>query len=188
MICDSSALPPETIATTFNSFLFFVHDSGKRPFKTGAAAAAPAGSTIQSVFSINHSWWVKKSLNIELMREAAKVLTGVHDFSTFRSVNCSSKNTIKNLREILITNNRSNFPFVQLEFEANSFLQHMVRILTGTLVEIGLGRKNIKNLERILKSGQRNLAGITAPSHGLYSLSVIYPKEMIEWPIEVIDN
>ena len=142
----------------------------------------------QSVFSINHSWWVKKSLNIQLMREAAKVLTGVHDFSTFRSVNCSSKNTIKNLREILITNNRSNFSFVQLEFEANSFLQHMVRILTGTLVEIGLGRKNIKNLERILKSGQRNLAGITAPSHGLYSLRVIYPKDIIEWPIEVIDN
>ena len=64
----------------------------------------------------------------------------------------------------------------------------MVRILTGTLVEIGLGRKKINNLEKILKSGQRNLAGITAPPHGLYSLGVIYPKGSIEWPIEVIDN
>ena len=145
-------------------------------------------SPYRSVFSINHSWWVKKSLNIELMREASKILTGVQDFSTFRSANCTSNNTIKNLREILITDNRSNFSFVQLEFEANSFLQHMVRILSGTLVEIGLGRKKIQDIEIILKSGQRNLAGITAPSHGLYSLRVIYPKDIIEWPVEVIDN
>ena len=85
----------------------------------------------------------------------------------------------KNLKEILITNNHFLCSTVQLEFEANSFLQHMVRIITGTLVEIGLGRRKINDLGNLLESGQRKFAGVTAPSHGLYSLRVIYPQGMI---------
>ena len=72
--------------------------------------------------------------------------------------------------------------------EANSFLQHMVRIIAGTLVEVGQGRKSIDDVAKALESGQRMLAGTTAPAHGLYSLSVNYPQGMIIWPLEVIDN
>jgi len=64
----------------------------------------------------------------------------------------------------------------------------MVRIITGTLVEVGQGRKNVDEVAEALESGQRELAGITAKPHGLYSLEVIYPQGMIEWPKEVIDN
>ena len=145
-------------------------------------------SPYHSPFSPNLSWWIKKILDIKLMREAARLLTGVHDFSAFRSVNCSSKNTVKDLREIMITNKNLLYSTLELEFEANSFLQHMVRIITGTLVEIGLGRRKIEDLVKVLESGQRKFAGVTAPPHGLYSLQVIYPKGMIEWPAEVIDN
>ena len=77
---------------------------------------------------------------------------------------------------------------MQIEVEANSFLQHMVRIISGTLVEVGQGRKNVDDVAEALESGHRRLAGITAPAHGLYSLSVIYPQGMIKWPKEVIDK
>ena len=72
--------------------------------------------------------------------------------------------------------------------EANSFLQHMVRIIAGTLVEVGRGYKNVEDVAQALESGQRKHAGKTAPGHGLYSLSVIYPEGMIEWPLEMLDN
>ncbi len=145
-------------------------------------------SPYRPVFLKNHSWWIKKDLDIKLMQDAANVLIGVHDFSAFRSVNCTSKNTVKDLSEILIKKNSLNCKYLQIEFEANSFLQHMVRIITGTLIEVGLGRKEIDSLAKILESGQRRFAGITAPPNGLYSLRVIYPKGMVEWPIDVIDN
>ena len=145
-------------------------------------------SPYHSVFSPNHSWWINQNLDTKLMKEAASVLTGVHNFTAFRSVSCTSKNTVKDLREILITKKRLLCSTVQLEFEANSFLQHMVRIITGTLVEIGLRKRKINDLVKILESGQRKFAGITAPPQGLYSLKVIYPKGIVDWPKEVVDN
>jgi len=139
-------------------------------------------------FSRKQSWWINQPLDIKRMEKAAKILIGEHDFSAFRAANCSSPSPLKNIHEILISKKRFRYSTLQIEFEANSFLQHMVRIISGTLVEVGQGRKNIDEVAEALESGQRELAGITAPSHGLYSLDVIYPQGMIEWPREVIDN
>ena len=142
----------------------------------------------RAVFSRNQSWWVNQKLDIKRMEEAADVLIGEHDFSAFRAASCSSPNPVKNMREILITKKLLSNSTLQIEIEANSFLQHMVRIITGTLVEVGQGRKNIDDVAEALKSCNRKLAGITAPAQGLYSLNVIYPQGMIKWPLEVIDN
>jgi len=142
----------------------------------------------KSPFSQNLSWWISQNLDIKLMREAARILTGENDFSAFRSADCTSPNPVKNLREILIKKKRLYCSTVQIEFESNSFLQHMVRIITGTLVDVGLRRIKIENVGEALESGQRKLAGVTAPPHGLYSFKVIYPKGMIDWPSKVIDN
>ena len=122
------------------------------------------------------------------MRQVAEVLIGEHDFSAFRSSNCSSPNTVKDIREISI--GRSNFQnsILQVEIEANSFLQHMVRIITGTIGEVGQARISCDDVEKALNKGDRNLVGCTAPAHGLYSLKVIYPKGLVSWPPEVIDN
>ena len=142
----------------------------------------------QSPFSRSQSWWISSDLDIELMRKAADKLIGKHDFSAFRAASCISPSPVKDLREIVITNTRSRYSTLKIEMEANSFLQHMVRIITGTLVEVGQGRKSIEDVAQALEKGQRKQAGKTAPGHGLYSLSVIYPEGMIEWPLEVIDN
>ena len=142
----------------------------------------------QSPFSRNQSWWVSQALDIELMRDAAELLTGKHDFSAFRAAGCSSPSPHKELREILVTKASFYHSTLQIEIEANSFLQHMVRIITGTLLEVGQGHKSIYDVAKALESGQRQLAGITAPAHGLYFLSAIYPHGVIKWPLEVIDN
>ena len=142
----------------------------------------------QSPFSRCKSWRVSQALDIELMQEAANLLVGKHDFSAFRSTGSSSPSSHKDLREILVSKTSFCYSTLQIEMEANSFLQHMVRIITGTLVEVGQGRKSVDDVTKALESGNRTLAGITAPAHGLYSLNVIYPDGMITWPVEVIDN
>ena len=142
----------------------------------------------QSPFSRSQSWWISYDLDIEQMCKAAKILIGKHNFSAFRAASCSSTSPVKDLREIEITKVCSRHFTLKIEMEANSFLQHMVRIIIGTLVEVGRGHKSVEDLTQALKSGQRKQAGKTAPAHGLYSLSVIYPKGLIEWPKELIDN
>ena len=67
-------------------------------------------------------------------------------------------------------------------------MQHMVRIIIGTLVEAGQDRISCDDVEKALNKGDRNLSGGTAPAHGLYSLKVIYPDGLVSWPKEVIDN
>ena len=141
----------------------------------------------QAAFSRNQSWWINQTLDTKKMEEVAEIFLGEHDFSAFRAASCSSQNPIKNIRKISISKNRFRHSTMQIEFEANSFLQHMVRIICGTLVEVGQGRKNVHDVTEALESGQRKLAGITAPANGLYFLSVIYPHGMIKWPKEVID-
>ena len=122
------------------------------------------------------------------MEKAGKILIGEHDFSAFRASNSSSPNPIKNISEILIRENSLRYSTLQIEVEANSFLHNMVRIICGTLVEIGLGRKTLDDIVKALRSGNRNLAGVTAPAHGLYSMKVIYPNGIIEWPKDLIDE
>ena len=139
-------------------------------------------------FSLNQSWWVSQDLDIDLMCEAADLLVGKHDFSAFRAASCSSQSSVKDLRVIEIFEVRSRQSTLQIEMEANSFLQHMVRIIAGTLVEVGRGYKSVKDVAKALECGLRKQAGITAPPQELYSLSVIYPEGMIEWPLEVLDN
>jgi len=75
-----------------------------------------------------------------------------------------------------------------MEFAANSFLQHMVRILTGTLVEVGLRKREAMSIEEILKQRDRTKAGKTAPSGGLYQLAVYYPTDLVSWPKELLIN
>ena len=141
-----------------------------------------------SPFTNNKSWQVGQILDIDLMKQAAEVLIGKHDFSAFRSSNCRSPNTVKDIREISIGKSHFQNSILQIEIEANSFLQHMVRIITGTLVEAGQGRISCADVKKALNNGDRNLAGSTAPAHGLYSLKVIYPDGLVSWPPEVIDN
>jgi tRNA pseudouridine38-40 synthase len=137
-------------------------------------------------FRPNSVWWVRRKLDIATMRKAASRLVGTHDFSAFRSVHCASPNPVKELRELQVEHTPSQPGSLRIEAKANSFLQHMVRILVGTLVDVGLGKLSPDEVGAILKSRDRTLGGQTAPPHGLYMFRTIYPDGLVEWPPDVL--
>ena len=123
----------------------------------------------------NYAWHVNLPLNIRNMRKAAALLLGTHDFSAFRGAGCSAKSPVRTLNAAAI---RKNGEFIELTFEANAFLQYMVRNITGTLVEVGLGRFEPDEIVHMLESKDRSKAGRTAPPQGLYLVRVLYDEEL----------
>ena len=116
-------------------------------------------------------WHMRKPLDADAMQVAAQALVGLHDFTTFRDVNCQSKSPEKTLdvaRVIRLADE------VQLVFEARSFLHRQVRSMTGTLAEVGLGRWAIEDVATALAARDRSACGPVAPPEGLYLTGVVY--------------
>jgi tRNA pseudouridine38-40 synthase len=116
-------------------------------------------------------WHVKKPLDAERMRIAAQSLIGTHDFTTFRDIECQSKSPVKTLD---IARVKRIGDEIHLVFAARSFLHRQVRSMTGTLVEVGIGRWEIEDVERALKAADRTACGQVAPPHGLCLTHVTY--------------
>ena len=122
-------------------------------------------------FNKNLVWGVFKKLNMDAMKEAASIFVGKHDFNAFRSVDCQSSSAIKTIQSCSIETNDQH---IKLNVSAKSFLHSQVRIMVGTLVEVGKGKFNSSDVKDIIKSRDRSQAGATAPAHGLYLLKVEY--------------
>ncbi len=121
----------------------------------------------------NFAWHVNVPLNITRMRRAAVFFVGKHDFSAFRGSGCGAKTPVRTIRSAEI---KKAGDVVELSFEADAFLQYMVRNITGTLVDVGLGRFSPDHVKQVLDSRDRRRAGRTAPPQGLYLVSVSYPE------------
>ncbi|WP_337593128.1 tRNA pseudouridine synthase A, partial [Ruminococcus sp.] len=116
----------------------------------------------------------RRKLDIPLMQEAAQHFIGTHDFATF-CTNCTEKqNTIRTIYDITIEKQGNT---VILLVKGNGFLYNMVRILVGTLLSVNEGRIAVSELDALLASRNRVLAGITAQAHGLYLNRVFYEDE-----------
>ena len=109
------------------------------------------------------------------MRLTAASLVGRHDFSAFRGAGCSAKTPVRTIKSAAI---KKNGDFIEIIVEADAFLQYMMRNIAGTLVETGLGRFSVKDVERILSSCDRTKAGRTAPPQGLYLIKVFYSMDL----------
>ncbi|WP_343338157.1 tRNA pseudouridine synthase A [Terrisporobacter petrolearius] len=116
------------------------------------------------------SYHVRYDLDIEEMRVEAQSLLGTHEFKGFMSSGSSVKDTVRTIHNISIEESGD---LIALEVEGNGFLYNMVRIIVGTLVDIGRGRID-KPLEEIIASQDRGEAGHTAPAHGLFLKKVHY--------------
>ena len=116
-------------------------------------------------------WHMRKSMDADAMHAAAQALIGLHDFTTFRDVNCQSKSPEKTLDVATV---RRVGEEVHLVFEARSFLHRQVRSMTGTLAEVGLGRWTIDDVAAALAARDRAACGPVAPSTGLYLTGVRY--------------
>ena len=109
--------------------------------------------------------------DIKEMKKAAAYLTGEHDFKSFCDNRHMKKSTVRTIRDIRIANDNDR---ITLDFYGNGFLYHMVRILTGTLLEVGSGQRSAEDIPRILQSLDRREAGFTAPAPGLFLVEVMY--------------
>jgi tRNA pseudouridine38-40 synthase len=116
--------------------------------------------------------WIHRSLDAGAMHSAAQVLIGEHDFSAFRSIECQSKTPVRRVQRIGVQRAGDT---VWLEIEANAYLHHMVRNIVGTLLDVQCEADPADAMARILASGDRRHAGITAPAAGLYLWRVEYP-------------
>lgn len=132
------------------------------------------------VFDRMYTWvlpeWVTNGTpdrmpDIEVMQKAAEYLIGTHDFKSFCGNNKLKKSTVRTIYDITIAEENG---YLRMTFHGNGFLQNMVRILTGTLLEVGYGRKAAEDMEAILTACDRQMAGPTAPPHGLMLLEVEY--------------
>ena len=116
-------------------------------------------------------WWVRKALDVEAMREAAAHLIGLHDFTTFRDAACQAKSPVKTLDAAQVARHGQE---VRLEFAARSFLHRQVRSMTGSLVQVGLGRWTPGELKAALDACDRSRCGTVARAEGLYLTHVQY--------------
>ncbi len=116
-------------------------------------------------------WHVKGALDVEAMHAAAQHLIGLHDFTTFRDVHCQSQSPVKTLDVARVWREGEE---VRLGFEARSFLHRQVRSMTGSLVEVGLGRWSSEELKAALDAKDRARCGQVAPACGLYLVGVEY--------------
>ncbi|MDX2101986.1 MAG: tRNA pseudouridine(38-40) synthase TruA [Alphaproteobacteria bacterium] len=131
------------------------------------------------VLARNRVWHVQHALAVPAMQEAASLLEGRHDFTSFRAALCQAKSPVKTLTRLTVREaaDGPEGEEVWVEATAPSFLHHQVRNLVGTLVEVGLGRWQPTRMTSILAARNRSAAGQTAPAAGLTFLAVRYPGE-----------
>jgi tRNA pseudouridine38-40 synthase len=115
------------------------------------------------------AWHLRGQLDVEAMIEASRCLIGEHDFESFRSVGCQAPHAIRNMMSIDVT--RQPRPpageHIDITFHADAYCRHMCRILSGTLVEVGQGRREVGSVAEVLAARDRRKAGMTAPPQGL---------------------
>ncbi|MCJ7689847.1 MAG: tRNA pseudouridine(38-40) synthase TruA [Clostridiaceae bacterium] len=124
-----------------------------------------------NVFTRKYDYHVIQPLNIENMRKASEILIGEHDFQSFTTLKTKKKSTVRDIYTINIVYEDGN---IEISIQGNGFMKNMVRLIVGTLVEVGLGEKSVDEISVILDKKERKSAGHIAPAKGLFLEEVNY--------------
>lgn len=127
---------------------------------------------IADPFTRKYTMREEEPLDLEAMKTAASFLLGTHDFKSFCANKKMKKSTVRTITKILIEEDQG---LVTIRYTGNGFLYNMVRILTGTLIEVGRGMRKPEELRDIIEAEDRGAAGFTAPAQGLFLVEVDYP-------------
>ncbi|MFO7554037.1 MAG: tRNA pseudouridine(38-40) synthase TruA [Desulfobacterales bacterium] len=127
---------------------------------------------IPVAISRQYAWHIRKELDLDAMRGALHFIVGTHDFKAFEGSGSPRADTIRCIINADLF--KTDDGYVVLKIEGDGFLRFMVRNIVGTLVDVGLGKITPDDFKQILVSKDRNLAGITAPAHGLFLMTVRY--------------
>ena len=131
-----------------------------------------SNSVEKDIFKRNYFYQVSDKLDTGLMAEAAQHIVGTHDFRCFQAAGGEEKKTtVRTIHEIKVAKQSAE---IHIEITGDGFLYNMVRIITGTLVEVGLGKLKPEVIPIIIESGDRQNAGHTAPAQGLYLVEVYF--------------
>lgn len=129
---------------------------------------------VPDVFARNYMIRIKEKIDVDSMRKAATYLIGEHDFKCFCANKKMKKSTVRTIYEINIKEENG---IITIDYFGNGFLYNMVRIMTGTLIEIGLSKRKPEDMIRVMESLDRAAAGFTAPPAGLFLEKVFYERE-----------
>ena len=129
----------------------------------------------RSALTRNRAVWMRRDLDLERMRCAARDLVGEHDFSSFRALECQAKSPVRCIHYVDLEQRGELF---DLRIGANGFLHHMVRNIAGVLMAIGCGDEPVSWVSDLLEIRDRTRGGVTAPPRGLYFLRADYPPEL----------
>lgn len=126
---------------------------------------------LKPVFDRKYCYVLEETPDIDAMKKAARHLIGEHDFAGFCANPRMKKSTVRTVDLIDIVQDGA---YLRLTFHGSGFLQHMVRIMTGTLLEVGLGKRSADDMPALINAKNRSLAGFTAPACGLCLIHVDY--------------
>jgi len=118
-------------------------------------------------------WWVFQPLDIKTMNQAASLLIGKHDFTSFRAAHCQAHSAERHVKVLEV---KQEGHVVTVDIASDAFLYHMVRNIVGTLVAVGVGRWQPEYVKELLTNKNRCAAAQTAPAHGLYFTDALYPE------------
>ena len=128
---------------------------------------------IANPFNKNFAYHLSQHLNVELMIEAAKLFMGEHNFQNFTSKEEDENNFVRNIFKIDI---KTEGNFVNFELTGNGFMRYMVRMIVGTLIQVGLEKLTIEEVKKNLENKTRKPSSYKAPAEGLYLKEVCYKK------------
>ncbi len=130
-----------------------------------------------SPFWIRYAHHEARPLDVGRMNEATRLFLGEHDWTAFSSANSDSEDKVRTISEFTVESvwdTRSNSSLIEFRITGNGFLRYMVRSIAGTILEVGRGEKDFETIQTAIITGDRNLAGVTAPAHGLTLVKVYY--------------
>lgn len=139
-------------------------------------------SFLQSVFDYRFAWHLHTDLDIAKMRKASRYLVGEHDFTSFCAASAPQENKVRRISRIDISESGA---MLVVDVEGTGFLQYMVRIIVGTLVDVAIGRLSEDTIPAILRAKSRPSAGQTAPPHGLCLWRVEYPAHYVHCTLDL---
>lgn len=123
-----------------------------------------------SPFHVHTTYHLHRPLDTDAMARASRALVGTHDFAAFRSADCERETTVRTLYRCSVTREED---LIHIDVEGTAFLRNMVRIIAGTLLEVGQGTRSAESLPALLRGGDRVQAGMTLPPEGLCLVRVL---------------
>lgn len=133
---------------------------------------------IRDPFANKYSWHLPYNLDVAAMKNATKYFEGTHDFAGFMATGGDQKTTVRTITECSLWQNPGNPKDIRITVAADAFLYNMVRIITGTLVDVGLSKIKADDIPAIIDSTDRTQGGMTAPPQGLFLEEIYYDEEV----------